>query len=166
MLENENVETTNLDTDTSQDYINVINDLKANSVPTSDYLKLREENKQLLQALKEGKTIESEPEQPKASADELRTKLFGDEELTNLEYWSTALELRDRIIENGGEDPFVGKGSKIAPSGEDYDKAETVANTIKGWVEEANGNPETFQLIMQSRTVDTAPMMMRYKKHY
>ena len=166
MLENENVETTNLDTDTSQDYINVINDLKANSVPTSDYLKLREENKQLLQALKEGQTIESEPEQPKASADELRTKLFGDEELTNLEYWSTALELRDRIIENGGEDPFVGKGSKIAPSGEDYDKAENVANTIKGWVEEANGNPETFQLIMQSRTVDTAPMMMRYKKHY
>ena len=97
MNENENnqaVETT------ETDYIAAINDLKANSVDRSLYNKLKDENKRLLDTLISGGQIESPKE--KVDMNQLRKELYGsDQTMSNLDYWTKTMELREAIIESG-----------------------------------------------------------------
>lgn len=99
-----------------------------------------------------------EPEQKVVHTDaeiqEMRQKLFTNEnELSNLEYVKTALELRDAILEKteGKTDIFVGKGSKFAPTQEDYFRAENTAESLKECVEYANGDSQLFTQEVQRR---------------
>lgn len=84
----------------------------------------------------------------------LREKLFTSEnQLTNLEYTKTALELRDAVLEqtDGKTDIFVGKGSKFAPTQEDYFRAQNTAETLKECVEYADGDSQIFTQEVQRR---------------
>lgn len=135
------------------DYITAIKELKEKSVSRDEYLKLKQENRQLLDSLVNGKEIEVETKKPEISTEELRDQLFH-RELTNLDYCSKALELRDRIISEGGKDPFLPNGHTYVVQQSDIDTANKVATVMKECVEYADGDAEIFTNELMRRTVD------------
>lgn len=154
----ENVSSVN----TNEDYIAAIKELKDNSVSKEVYNKLREENKKLLNSLVRGETLSQENLPKKTPTEDLRKKLFQGN-LNNLEYIKTAVELRDQVIEEGGRDPFLPWGQKIAPDASDVEAADRVANIFKECIEYADGDSDLFTQELQRRTIDTAPTFKRRK---
>lgn len=127
------------------DYIEAIQSLKQNSVDKSKYDALRLENKRLLQAVVNGQTVEV-PEEEKVDIQELRNKLANSSEegMSNLEYISTALKLREAVMKEGGTDPFVPIGSKYSPTQIDFERANRVATILQEMVDDSNGDPNVF----------------------
>lgn len=164
MAETETMRIENFDNqelDTAPDYISAIKEMKANSVDRSVYDKLKSENKQLLDALINGQQIDLPKEEP-VDVNELRKELFNkDGHLTNLEYVSKALKLRDALIEQGERDPFLPYGDRVNLTAEHYDKAEQVATVLKECVDFADGDSGIFTAELQRRTKDVMP---RYGK--
>ena len=162
-IENENKTTRiedfdNQETDTTQDYISTITEMKKNSVSKESYDKLKSENKQLLDALVNGKEIEMKIEEP-VDITKLRKDLFNkDGHMSNLEYVSTALKLRDALIERGERDPFLPVGDKVSLTAEHYDKAEQVATVLQSCVDFADGDSGIFSAELQRRLKDSMPM--------
>lgn len=138
------------------DYIEALNTLKQNSVERSKYDQLRAENKKLLDSIVNGRDIEVPGKQvEKATAEELRTKLFDkNNHMNNLEYIETALALRNVLIENGEEDPFVPQGKKTICTQEDRDAAQRVADVFQQCVDYAEGDSEVFTMELMRRTKD------------
>ena len=160
-IENENSVSQQENVNDSIDYIEAIKEMKQNSVDRSVYDKLKSENKQLLDALVNGKEIEISKEEPVDIA-KLRKDLFNkDGHMSNLEYVSNALKLRDALIEKGERDPFLPYGDKVNLTAEHYDKAEQVATVLKECVEFADGDSCIFTAELQRRTKDVMP---RYGK--
>lgn len=161
MAETETMRIENFDNqelDTAPDYISAIKEMKANSVDRSVYDKLKSENKQLLDALINGQQIDLPKEEP-VDVNELRKELFNkDGHLTNLEYVSKALKLRDALIEQGERDPFLPYGDRVNLTAEHYDKAEQVATVLKECVDFADGDSGIFTAELQRRTKDVMPM--------
>lgn len=153
-MENENIETM-----TNEQYIEAIKTLKANSVDKEKYDALMLENKQLLDSLINGQEIQVAQEKPTVDVDALRKELFNpDAQLTNLEYATKTLQLRDALIENGNEDPFLPVGKNISPTVDDVNKAERVAEALKSCIEYANGDSQIFTQELMRITDDAMPM--------
>ena len=142
------------------DYIAAIKDLKANSVSKSEYEKLQEENKQLINALANGETITTTVEVEKPSLAELRANLMKEEQ-TNLEFVKNALALRTAVIEQEGYDPFVPRGSQYAPTAEDEVTAQKVADIYQECVDYADGDSQLFTNELQRRMIDMSPIRKR-----
>lgn len=140
------------DVDNNQ-YIEALNQLKQNSVDKADYEKLKAENKKLLDSIVNGTEIAQSQLMEKADINELRKKLFtsGDDGLSSLEYADTALKLRQRLIEEGHEDPFVPHGSQYSPTQIDYDRADRVAAVLQECVDNAEGDDATFLAELKKR---------------
>ena len=131
--------------DNTANYIEAIKEMKANSVSKEAYVKLQQENKQLLNSLVNGQSIEVEKEEP-VDIDGLRQKLFSAKkhDMTNLEYVSNALKLREALMEKGEMDPFVPSGKKIHPTDDDFKKADKVATVLQECVDYADGDAMVF----------------------
>lgn len=143
------------------DYIEALKEMKQNSVSRESYDKLKSENKQLLDALVQGKEIEL-PKEEKVDVNELRKKLFNkDASLSNLEYVDTALKLRKALIDNGERDPFLPYGDRVDTTAEHYAKAETVANVLQECVDFADGDSGIFTAELQRRTKEAIPAYAR-----
>lgn len=79
---------------------------------------------------------------------------------TNLEYWKNLLALRDATIREKGRDPFVtGSYGEMAPGQQPPSKTQYIqeseamnemVETIKGFIEEADGDPSKFNYLMSS----------------
>ena len=145
--------TTTVEEMNNEQYIAAIEEMKANTVSRDAYNKLRNENKQLLDALVSGKEIPQEPT-PKPSVPELRKKLFCDENISNLEYVETALSLRDSLIAAGERDPFLPYGDKVDITSEQIATAEKVAAGLKDMVDFAEGDSGVFSAEYQRRVKD------------
>lgn len=138
------------------DYISAIKEIKNNSVSKLDYDKIKEENKRLLQSLVNGESIQK-PVEP-VDVKKLRAELFGSEnDYSNLDFITRALQLRDAVIEQGGVDPFLPAGKNIAPTNEDIVVANHVADVLKECVEYAEGDNLVFTNELQRRMIDSAP---------
>lgn len=141
----------------STDYIEALKEMKQNSVTRASYEKVKAENKKLLEALVNGKDIEIKKEEP-VDINQLRKELFGrDKQLSNLEYVSTALKLREALIEQGERDPFLPCGEKVTLKAEHFDKADEVAAVLKECVEFADGDSGIFTAELQRRTKEVMP---------
>lgn len=137
------------------DYIDAIKELKQNSVDRSKYEQLKAENKKLLDSIVNGREIEVPTTVEKQSAEELRAKLFNkDNHMNNLQYVETALALRNTLIENGEEDPFVPQGKKTICTEEDRAAAQRVADVFQQCVDYADGDSEIFTMELMRRTKD------------
>lgn len=148
----------NVEQDTNN-YIEAIKEMKANSVDKAAYDKLKEENKQLLDALINGGQVTQELQKEPVDIDSLRKKLFsGEAELSNLDYMKTALELREALLDQGSPDPFLPYGQNIAPTDEDIRTADRVAEAIKSCIDYADGDSEIFTNELQRIMVDTSPV--------
>lgn len=145
----------------NQHYIDAINELKANSVSREKYDKVVQENKNLVQTLVAGNYGSAEQQTPevKKSVEECRKELFNPEkDLNNLEYAKRVITLRNRLLEETGEDCFLGLGEHKQ---EDYIVAEKVAKTFEECIEYADGDNALFTQELQRRMVETAPPLTR-----
>ena len=147
-----------VDTSTAQDYIDAI------SVDRAEYEAVRAENKKLLDSLVNGNQVETEqPAEPTyRDPQDIRKELFDvDNPLSNLEYVSKAIELRDALIAKGERDPFLPYGQNISPTDEDTKKANNVAEVFKHCIEYADGDDEVFTNELQRLTEDAMPLRGR-----
>ena len=144
--------------DNTQDYLAAIKELKEKSVDRSEYDKLRAENKKLIDAVVNGQPGQEEPaavKHSKEQIDELRNDLFNSpKELSNLEYVTTAMELREALMENGEPDPFLPVGKQISPTRDDLEGAEKVAQVYRECIDYAEGDSEVFTNELMRRTRD------------
>lgn len=139
--------------ETAEDYISAINELKNKTVDRSKYDALKAENKKLIESLVNGQEVSTAPTE-KVDVDALRKELFTkDNQMTNLEFASKTLKLRDALIAKGEQDPFLPYGEKIVPTTEDNECAMRVANVLKECIDYANGDPNVFTNELQRRTV-------------
>lgn len=138
--------------DDNNQYIEALNSMKQNSVSKADYEKLKAENKKLLDSIVNGTEV-ALPATEKASIDDLRKKLANSSEdgLSSLEYADTMLKLRERLLEEGQEDPFVARGSQYSPTQLDYDRANRVAAVLQDCVDNAEGDDATFLAELKKR---------------
>lgn len=137
------------------DYIEAIQTLKQNSVDKAKYDALRLENKKLLDAVVNGQTVEAQVQAQKEDIQTLRNKVFNNPNQTNLEYITNVLNLRNRLLEEGQEDPFVPQGTQISATQADYDMANKVATVLQEMVDESEGDPNVFLNEYQRRVKDT-----------
>ena len=158
MAEEKEISVTGTVEDNTQDYISAIKDLKQNSVARSEYDKLRAENKKLIDAVVNGQPGQEEQvvvKHSKEQIDDLRNELFNSpKELSNLEYITKAMELREALIENGEPDPFLPVGKQISPTRDDLEGAEKVAQVYKECIDYAEGDSEVFTNELMRRTRD------------
>lgn len=144
----------------SVDYIAAINEMRQNSVSRQQYEKLKQENKELLDTLINGGQVVNQTVEPKKSIEEMRKELFSkeaaDRGMTNLEFVTRSLELRDAIIESGGVDPFLPVGKGIELTRDDYEAAEFTAEQFRECIDIAQGNSEVFTNELMRRTVDNS----------
>ena len=139
----------------NDNYIEAIKEMKDNTVAKEDYLKLKAENKQLLDTIVRGEQREAEAQtQPvKVNVDELRNDIFN-KDLNNLDYISKTLQLRNELIESGEKDPFLPYGKNILPTDDDIAKAQKVADVLQECVDIADGDSDVFTNELQRRLVD------------
>lgn len=134
-------------------YIDAINEMRKNTVNRSEYEKLQEENRKLLNSLINGDTIDLPVEKEPVDINKLREDLFLKEH-NNLEYAKMALELRSALIERGEEDPFLPKGHGVQLTQADYDASEKVATAFQHCIDYAQGDSEIFTTELMRITQD------------
>ena len=145
-----------------QDYIDTINDLKANTVSKDKYDQLLAEKRDLVNALKTNSQITIVNDQPEESIDELRAELFkANNNMTNLQYIDKTLKLRNAILERDGIDIFLPNGSGYVYDKSDADKANYVAQVFQDCVDYADGDSQLFTQELSRRIKDDSPMMKK-----
>lgn len=156
---NENEKNLTTEETEENDYIQAINELKANTVDKSQYEKLKAENKKLLDSLVSGQTPDTDKPVEKPDVNELRKKLFNpDNNLSNLEYVDNMLKLRNALIENGERDPFLPIGEKVEITADTIQKAENVATALQDCVDYAEGDSGIFTAQLQRIMKDNGPI--------
>ena len=156
---NENEKNLTTEETEENDYIQAINELKANTVDKSQYEKLKAENKKLLDSLVSGQTPDIAKPVEKPDINELRKKIFNpDNNLSNLEYVDNMLKLRNALIENGERDPFLPIGEKVEITADTVQKAENVAKVLQDCVDFAEGDSGIFTAQLQRIMKDNGPI--------
>lgn len=110
-------------------------------------------------AVLEGEEVEIHQGEKKSIA-ELRKRyreVINDQDASNLEITTAQIELRDAIIEDGGQDPFVGGTN---PSDDDFKAAQRVADVKRLCVREAKGDPKAFNYLWEQHIKDDDPALI------
>lgn len=141
---------------TETNYIEALEQMRNNTVPKEDYLKVIEENKKLLDAIVNGQKIEVE-EEPEVDVDALRSDLFN-KEMTNLEYAEKTLKLREELLKRGKRDPFLPNGHNYVANEFDQNEADRAAGALQHCIDTAKGDPAIFQNELQRILVDRVPV--------
>lgn len=140
---------------TNENYLEAIKNLKANSVPKSEYEKLAAENKKLLNDYINNNPAEVEQEVIDKPVDvaEITKNIFSGE-MNNLEYVSNALKLREETLKKTGIDIFVGNNATTPPTAQDCETGRRVAAAFQHCVDYAQGDSQAFTNELQRITND------------
>lgn len=138
--------------DMTPDYLAAIKELKEKSVDRDEYMKLKAENKKLLESIVNGTEV-ALPANEKKSVEELRANYLKEDQ-SNLEYVANALALREALMSEGKPDPFLPIGEQIMPTDEDVKTAQKVADVLQECVDYAEGDSAVFTNELQRRLVD------------
>jgi hypothetical protein len=138
------------------DYIETIKNLKESTVDKSEYEKLRADNKKLLDSLVNGSKANEKPAKPALrESNDIRKELFvSDDTMSNLDFATKAIELRDTLLAKGEMDPFLPYGKQILPTDDDIASADRVAKVLKECIKYADGDNSVFTNELQRRTID------------
>jgi hypothetical protein len=138
------------------DYIETIKNLRESTVDKSEYEKLRADNKKLLDSLVNGSKANEEPAKPALrEPNDIRKELFvSDDTMSNLDFATKAIELRDTLLAKGEMDPFLPYGKQILPTDDDIASADRVAKVLKECIKYADGDNSVFTNELQRRTID------------
>jgi hypothetical protein len=148
--------------DPTKKYLDEIERQKAEVKAKDEELrKAHEENKTLLNRILDGDLgpDDKDPDEkdPK-TVSELRDELFKPKkDLNNLQFAEKTLALRDKIMEEGGIDPFLPQGSKVRITAEDREAAQRVAECMKHCIEIADGDSEIYTRELMRITTDVMP---------
>lgn len=145
----------NVETDTTQDYISAINEMKQNTVSKEQYLKLKEDNRKLLNSLVSGDNIKEQEKPKELDITSLRNISYGNnsDTINSVDYVKAVLELRRAIMDKGNPDPAVPRGYKSNPTQADYIEMENTANILQECVDYANGDNNIFNAEVRRRLV-------------
>lgn len=148
--------------DPTKKYLDEIEKQKAEVKAKDEELrKAREENKTLLNRILDGDLGPDDPDPEKKDSktvSELRDELYKPKkDLNNLEFAEKTLALRDKIMEEGGVDPFLPQGSKVRITTEDREAANRVAECMKHCIEVADGDSEIYTRELMRITKDAMP---------
>ena len=160
-MQEENKNLTNVSSevdDMTEDYIATIKELKQKTVDKDKYDALKAENKKLLEAVVNGREVETPENQEKLESRDVYYKRYKENKFSsNLEYWDNFLKLRKATIKEHGLDPCVTgnygltpDGNKIEPSYGETEAIEAQMSTIEKFIKESEGNPVAFDALMQS----------------
>lgn len=144
---------------TEENYIDALNTLKRNSVDKTEYEKVVQENRRLVDTLIANGQMDNPVEEIPVNIDELRNELFGrrPKEMSNLEYCTKAVALRDAILERDNVDIFLPNANSYNPTIDDITTANRVADTMKHCIEYANGDSQVFTNELMRLTKDSVP---------
>lgn len=146
--------------ETAEQYIEALTEMRRNSVPKAEYQKVVDENKKLIKAMINGDEIEVENPEPEVDVDALRKDILT-KDMTNLEYATKVLELRNELLKRGEKDPFLPYGHNYTLEDNDVISAEKAASALQHCVDVAKGNPDIFQNELQRIMVDTVPAVKK-----
>lgn len=137
------------ETDTTADYIETINQLKQNSVSKDEYMKLKNENKQLLNAIASNQVVEVAAE-PEIDIKEVRENVFKNHSnLSNREFVDNVVKLYDYELEHSGKNIFMPNDPNYIPTQDDINQVDNMVTGFKNALEEANGNDLIFNQYME-----------------
>ena len=141
------------ETDTNQDYISAINEMKQNTVSKEQYLKLKEDNRRLLNSLVTGENIKEQEKPKEPDITELRNFAYGknSDTINSIDYVQAVLKLRKAIMDKGNPDPAVPRGKKSNPTQADYIEIERTANILQECIDCANGDNNVFNAEIRRR---------------
>lgn len=127
------------------------------STAREEMAKMAEDNQTMIRHILEGNDQRvDEPVDIQALREELYTE-NRKKRITNLDYVSKTLKLRKAIMDKGGNDPFMGFGTKYAGNPEqEAIQAQRVADCLQACVDEANGDPLVFNAKFQGSLKPTA----------
>ena len=159
----------NLEEDNSnQHYIEAINNLKATTVSKAKYDKLVEENKNLVNSLVNGEytAVNAPVAETKSIDDIMKEQAKCAKKNDVIGYIESALEFRERVLEETGEDVFMSRGANINPTQESYISAQKTADIYRECLDYANGDNKVFINELQRRMTDNpiANMNSAYNK--
>lgn len=139
----------------AQDYLKALEEIRKGTVEKDKYDKLAEENRQLVKSLANGSMREQEQESH-VSSSEVEARLFAKRPKyrNDLEYFTDVLLYRDALIAEGQEDPFLPLNHDYVPTQADAERAEEIAEALKGCVEYADGDPSIFTSELKRRGVN------------
>lgn len=159
----ENLE--NLENVEQESTADIIADIKANHVPKSKYERLEADYNKVLNAIRNNEEIEIKQEE-KPDINQLRRELYTEDcnELNDIQYVQKTLQLRQAIIDEGGQDPFVPFGKQHGPEESDFATAERAAQIFQECVDYADGDNSLFIAELQRRTMDINPISSRQSR--
>lgn len=135
--------------------VKALKELKENTVPKEEYLKVVKQNKELWEAALNGGSGGQQETSKSPTIKELRDDLYGGKKsLTNLEYCTKTLQLRKEIMEQGGTDPFVPVGKKVKATSADYITAEKIADELQSCIDASGGDPVAFNNELRRRGLE------------
>ena len=157
MNEQEQVLTNNEATNENdyQYYIDAIKDYQNNYVPKARFEKLQNENKQLVASLTNGELIATA--NPQVAEKKPIAELIKEmkKPKSSIEMVEKALEFRERVLEETGEDCFVNCLSKHSiPTEQSYISAQKTADIYRECLDYANGDDKVFINELQRRMID------------
>lgn len=164
--ETNRIENTDPVEDTAQGYIQAIAEMKQNSVSRDSYNKLKEDNKQLLEALINGGQIDiPTAEEQTISAQEAIDnfhQLAGRKKGKPLdhEFANEWLKMRGIVLEEKGDDVFLPSN----PTDADYKNAADVEAFLSYLVEVSDGNNEVFEREMNRHLVEYPALPTKNKR--
>lgn len=145
--ENNNLEQTET---TEPNYIQVIADLKANSVSREQYNKVLKENKQLTDTLISGGQLQQANESGPSEQELIDALSNGS--LSDLQTIECSLALRDIALARGEKDPYLPNNPDYIPTEADIKLYDNMAKTLKEICEYANGDNRVFEAEYKRRS--------------
>lgn len=139
--------------------LQIIQDLRENTVPRAEHERLAQEYNQLLAAYANGeRSSEEDAEEPPIALETLRQNI-NNPDIDNLSYVENVLQLRRRLMEEGYPDPFLPSGSRVKITAQDREIAQNVADCLETCVELSDGDSSLFTTHLQNYLIDTSPYM-------
>lgn len=129
--------------------LELVAELKQNSVSRDAYDQLMDRNKQLVSHLLNGTPapdVEPKKQDDGRSIDELRKIVLSrDADVGNLAYAEATLELRRKLMDDGKPDPLLPFGNGIAPTETERANANMFVQVLEHCIDEAQGDEQAFQ---------------------
>ena len=134
---------------------------KTHTISNDEYNRVLERNKQLTHNWAQDEAEKAKQADPD-TIESLRKDLFSDErkEMSNLDAATKMLKLRDKVLEEGGRDPFAPTN---ANSEADLKTAERVAAGLQNMVDMAQGDEVTFNALLE-KNVDIPSMRINNRR--
>lgn len=155
------------DPKTAEEYAEFVKHMKETTVSKEEYDKVVEDKKTLAKALAEGADVpEVEKQENKPDINELRKQFLkaGENNLSNVEFVQTTLELRKALMEAGEQDPFLPRGLKRKPDNTDFAGAQKVADFLEDCLEQSKGedgkpDPDMFNAMLKKGIANDSPLI-------